>query len=219
MRSTIRVPVVASAGLLAAMLVASWVVHQDHNADVSRPLAASGSPVWITTGPAEPPKAGSRTGPVQPPVTIPNGPLSENLAALTDHLVPGTAVVVDRSDYPALHAATVVYRTDSHDRVTITVQRLHAPITLDSITLGSSADELGLWDNGTQYVVVRRMAPHALQLVVIPVSGVRFTLTVQSADDVGPIADARLSDPATMLTLARQTFDNPTASAIVSAEA
>ena len=183
------------------------------------PRAASRPQQWITTGTAVSLRGADaddgQPQPVAPPTVVAFGKHSTALAEVSKSLLADGTVALEMMDYPDLKAATVRFLVPNGDSVSVAAQQMRQPIAFEEISQGSGRDILGVWDDGTQYVLVKRSMPLMFQVVAVSPNGLMVTVTVQGTsaegtpspyksagpDELLPQLRAKLADPHTVATL------------------
>jgi hypothetical protein len=141
------------------------------------------------------------TGPRPPLREVPNGSGGKAVAKLLHKLAPADSVDQAVIDYPDLKAATASAATPAGDQMTLTVQRMSRPVTLESLTLRQGSEGLSDLPTGSQLVTVNATVGdmpagtssnyERIQIIVVRSTGVSLTLTVVPVTPGRPVAIAK----------------------------
>lgn len=134
---------------------------------------------WISTAPSSAPDhVEPSSGPV-PPALLPqpSGPVSAKLANAASKILPLGSDLVSQEEYPDINAAQVVFALPDGGSLLLAGQQLTKPITLSTITMGSTVDSLETWATGSTAVIVRHLTNGQAQVVMARPHGFLLTVT------------------------------------------
>jgi hypothetical protein len=187
----VKAPVVAFAVLALALGVGAVTMKRMEPAgtdDASATPVAHAEPVqtWLIKGARPATKVGAGASAPEArdaPRTEATGPLVDRVTALAERLAPAGSKRISAVQYPELRGATATF-TAGQSQISLTMQRLSAPIYVADITMGSPEDGYQELPNGLQVVTVRHALPHTFQVIVVREKGVRLTVTVTDGPKV-----------------------------------
>lgn len=135
---------------------------------------------WLIKGTRPAGKAGagaSESEAKAPPRAEAAGALVDRVTALAGRLAPAGSKRLSAVQYPDLRAATATFSAGD-SQISLTAQRLSAPLYVADLTMGFPEDTYQDWPNGVQVVTVRHALPHTFQVIAVRDKGVMLTVTV-----------------------------------------
>jgi hypothetical protein len=155
---------------------------------------------------------------LEPPREVPNGPGSKTVTGYLEKITPDGSTLKTATDYPDLRAATASYTTPDGNLITLAMQRMSRPLSLQSFTHRYSPEGLSELPSGTQVVNLRSALPGVtpdgdatalehMQVVLARPVGILLTLTVVSGTPGGQVMSSATGAPDVLVAKIIETLD------------
>ncbi len=110
-------------------------------------------------------------------VTNPDGPLSQAINSLIEHMNLFPMTFVRGIDYPDVNAATVTYRLPNNEFFVITKQKLPNPLNINTVASNGMNDSVRQLASSSVLVEVSHAAP-TFEAVLVRPTGITWTLSI-----------------------------------------